>query len=396
MINLEMVASVSKDRDAASRRRRGDNMLQRLADEIKTSVLLSAWIVGPVVFLVWVVFLFALKKRILATTGHYLARHRSWAWADSLLDALSPAINIAIFAGGVALLDWILPLSPRSDRAFDIVLAGALILALIIFADRICRRMVERLATRSAALQGAHGLIQGGVRGVIIGLGVLVFLDSIGISITPLVASLGIGSLAVALALQDTLANLFAGIYMIAEKPVESGHFIKLESGEQGYVTRVGWRSTRIRMLTDSMVVVPNSKLAGSVITNFSLPHDEVVVTVDAGVDYSSDLKHVEQVTLEVAREVMAQADGAVRGFQPRVRYHTFGDSSITFTVWLGAVDFASGMAVRHEFIKRLHECYGRADISMPFPTRTLELTTGTILKLRQIMSRQEDGSKRI
>src|SRR5262249_24620722 len=207
-----------------------------------------------------------------------------------LVAALSPAVTIAILAGGGALLDRTLPLSPRSDRAFDVVLTGALILALIVFADRICRHLVGRLATKSAALHGAHGRAQGAVRGVIIGLGVLVFLDSIGISITPLVASLGIGSLAVALALQDTLANLFAGIYMIAEKPVEQGHFIKLESGEQGYVTRVGWRSTHIRMLSDTMVVVPNSKLAGSVITNFSLPGEQIVVTVDAGVDYSSDL----------------------------------------------------------------------------------------------------------
>jgi small-conductance mechanosensitive channel len=271
-----------------------------------------------------------------------------------------------------------------------------LVLALIVFADRICRRLVERVATKSATLQGAHGLAQGAVRVIIIGLGVLVFLDSIGISITPLVASLGIGSLAVALALQDTLANLFAGIYMIAEKPIEPGHFIKLESGEQGYVTRVGWRSTHIRMLSDSMVVVPNSKLAGSVITNFSLPSDQILVTVDAGVAYGSDLRQVEQVTLEVVRDLMAQVEGVAHGYEPRIRFHTFGDSSINFTVWLGARDFASGMAVRHEFIKRLHECYRRAGISMPFPTRTLELTADTFLKLRELMPYRENGAKSI
>ena len=370
-------------------------MFQQISENLKASGFLSAWIIGPMVFVLWTVLLLAVKKWILAITRRYVAQHKTWVWAELLIDALPPAITIAILAGGVALLDRILPLSPRSDRVFAVVLAGALILALIIFADRICRRLVERLATRSPALQGAHGLVQAGVRGVIIGLGVLVFLDSIGISITPLVASLGIGSLAVALALQDTLANLFAGIYMIAEKPVESGHFIKLESGEQGYVIRVGWRSTHIRMLSDTMVVVPDSKLVGSVSTNFSLPGNELVVTVDAGVDYGSELQHVEQVTLEVAHELMIQADGAVRGFEPRVRYHTFGDSSINFTVWLGARDFVSGMAIKHEFIKRLHERYRHAGISLPFPTRTLELTTGTILKLREIMWHQESDSKR-
>src|SRR5207245_2194285 len=112
----------------------------------------------------------------------YLARHASWIWMESLIEALSPALTIAILAAGVALLDRILPLSPRLDRVFDVGLAAALILTLIIFADRICRHVVDRLALKSPALQGALGLLQGGVRGVIVGLGVLTFLDSIGIS----------------------------------------------------------------------------------------------------------------------------------------------------------------------------------------------------------------------
>ena len=286
------------------------------------------------------------------------------------------------------------PCRGGSDRLFVIIATALLILALIIFSDRICRHLLARLAAKSPAVQGALGLVQGGVRGVIIGLGALVFVDSVGIPITPLLASLGIGTLAVALALQDTLANLFAGIYMIAEKPVEAGHFIRLEGGEQGYVTKVGWRSTHLRMLTDTVVVVPNAKLAGSVITNFSLPKDELTVTVDVGVDYESDLQQVEQVTLEVALEVIAHTQGAIPSFEPRMRYQTFADSSINFTVWLGARDFVSGIAIRHEFIKRLHKRYQSAGISMPFPTRTLELRTDTISKLRQIIFQQEDGRK--
>src|SRR5260221_11602973 len=109
-------------------------------------------------------------------------------------------------------------------------------------------------------------------------------------------------------------------------------------------------------MLNDSTVVVPNSKLAGSVITNFSLPKHELAVSVDVGVDYSSDLEQVEKVTLEVARELMTHTDGAIPGFISRIRYHTFADSSINFTVWLGARDFVSGITIRHEFIKRFHE----------------------------------------
>jgi small-conductance mechanosensitive channel len=245
--------------------------------------------------------------------------------------------------------------------------------------------LLSHLALRSPALQGALGLLEGAVRGIIIGLGVLVFLDSIGISITPIVASLGIGSLAVALALQDTLANLFAGIYMIAEKPIAVGHFIKLEGGEHGYVTKVGWRSTHIRMLTDSVVVVPNSKLAGSVITNFSLPQNEISVSIDVGVTYDSDLQQVETVTLEVARQTMAQVKGALSNFEPRMRFHTFADSSVNFTLWLGAESYMAGLLVRHELVKRLHARYRSEGISIPFPMRTIDVSTDTISQLRQL-----------
>jgi small-conductance mechanosensitive channel len=241
-------------------------------------------------------------------------------------------------------------------------------------------------------LQAELGLFQGVVRGVIIALGVLAFLNTIGISITPIIASLGIGTVAVALALQETLANLFAGIYMIVEKPIESGHFIKLESGEQGYVTRVGWRSTQIRMLGDTIVVVPNSKLAGSVITNLSLPKEELAVTIDVGVDYGCNLDQVETVTLEVARDVMACVPGTIPGFEPRMRFHSFGESSINFTAWQGAKDYVSGLALKHEFIKRLHSRYGREGIGIPFPIRTIDLPETTIAKLRQIIGRSLDS----
>jgi small-conductance mechanosensitive channel len=365
-------------------------MVPQILNQITISDFLSPWVVTPFLSLLAVFILLASKKLILALVRGYVAERASLAWAESLIEALSPALTIAILAAGVVLLDRTLPLSSRSDRVFEVAVAGALILALIIFADRISRKLLERLALRSGPVQGAIGLLQGGLRGVIIGLGILIFLDSIGISITPLIASLGVGSLAVALALQDTLANLFAGIYMIAEKPVEAGHFIKLESGEQGHVTRVGWRNTRIRMLNDTMVMVPNSKLAGSVITNFSLPRHELAVTVDVGVDYGSDLDRVEKVTLEVARELMAHADGATPGFESLVRYHTFADSSVNFTVWLGARDFVSGIKIKHEFIKLLHERYRNEEISIPFPRRTLDLTTDTVLRVRGIIARHE------
>jgi small-conductance mechanosensitive channel len=360
--------------------------MPQLLTKIPIQGIFSPWATGPFIVLLGVVVLLRLKKRILNAIGARLKGGTGWIWAESLIKALSPALSIASVAGGLALLDRILPLSTRTDHTFAVVLTGLVILALVTFLDRITRHLLLQLAASSVTLRGALGLLQGATRGAIIALGVLVFLDSVGISITPIVASLGIGSLAIALALQDTLANLFAGVYMIAEKPIEPGNFVKLEGGEQGYITKVGWRSTHIRTLGDHVVVVPNAKLAGSVIANFSLPRDEIGVSLEIGVDYNSNLEQVERVTLEVAQAVTAQVPEANPDFAPRVRFHSFGDSSINLSVWLGARDFTSGFVVQHEFIKRLHVRYRTEQIAMPFPTRTLDLTAASWAALRELV----------
>jgi small-conductance mechanosensitive channel len=137
-------------------------------------------------------------------------------------------------------------------------------------------------------------------------------------------------------------------------------------------------------MLGDTVVVVPNSKLAGSVITNFSLPRNELGMTVEVGVDYGSDLEKVEAITLEVAREVMNRVTGAAPEFEPHVRFHTFADSSVNFKVWLGARNYVAGLKVKHEFIKCLHSRYNQEGIVIPSPVRTIEVPDKLLLKLRE------------
>jgi small-conductance mechanosensitive channel len=341
---------------------------------------LSPWVIGPALCVIWIVILLSVKSRVLRLIQRRLDGRRHWVWADSLIYALAPAVTLIIFASGLSLLQQILPLNAHADHLFGIVLTAATVFALFIFANRGSRRLLSHAAGSSPTLSGAQGLLQGGVSGVLIALAVLIFMSTVGISITPILASLGIGSLAVALALQDTLANLFAGIFMITEKPIAAGNFIKLESGEQGYVSKVGWRCTHIRMLGDSEVVVPNAKLASSVITNFSLPQEQLSVTMEIGVHYDSDLPEVERITLEVAREVMATVDGALRGFDPRLRFHTFGDSSINFNLWLGANSYRASLLVKHELVKRLHARYRAEGIVVPYPIRTLDLPAGLAL----------------
>jgi small-conductance mechanosensitive channel len=283
--------------------------------------------------------------------------------AEILIESASPGLTILIIAGGISVAARIWPMDPRWIAAVNVLVAAAVALALIVFLDRASRRTLTRSAANSPALQGAYGLIEGSIRGVIIAIGVLIFLDSIGISITPILASLGVGSLAVALALQDTLANLFAGFYVIADKPIQIGDLVRLESGQEGYLARLGWRSSKFRTEAGGMVVVPNSKLVSSVIINYSLADAQVAFSVDLKVRADIDADRLEQITMEVARDVMRTVAGAVKDYEPSVRFSTLG-AEMGVTVSLRSQPHQN-YVVRHEFIKRLEERYLRENVKL-------------------------------
>ncbi|UCF29977.1 MAG: mechanosensitive ion channel family protein [bacterium] len=214
-------------------------------------------------------------------------------------------------------------------------------------------------------------------------LGFLVILQSLGISITPILTALGVGGLAVALALQETLSNLFAGLHIIAAKQVKPGDYVRLETGEEGYVTDVTWRNTSIRAIPNNMVIVPNAKLASTIITNYHQPAKEMNLYIPVGVHYSSDLEHVERVTLEVAEEVLREIQGARPDSETTVRFYEFGGSSINLRIKMEVEEYFAHYLVTHEFIKRLHRRYDQEGIVIPFPLRTLHIPDSPEITVR-------------
>ena len=272
---------------------------------------------------------------------------------------------------------WLLdvaPLPPKVARAADRMLSlTGLVIAIIVVVKSILV-ILRNIAARYQPLGNIQAPVELVTKIILVAISGMLILDNLGVSLTPLLTTLGIGSLAVAIALQDTLGNAFAGLHIKADRPIEVGQFIRLDTGEEGYVERIGWRSTRIRMLPNKSAVVPNSKLVQSTIINYDLPDPEVAVLVQVGVHYDSDLKKVERVTCEVAKETMRTVSGAVPSFEPFIRYHTFNQSSIDFTVILRAQCFVDNYLIKHEFIKALQEKYRKEGIVIPFPIRTLEL----------------------
>lgn len=201
-------------------------------------------------------------------------------------------------------------------------------------------------------------------------LGTLIILQTIGIQITPILTTLGIGGLAVGLALQDTLANLFSGVYLIMSKQVRTGDYVKLEDKHEGYITDITWRNTTIKELSNNVIIVPNSKLASAIFTNYHLPVKEITLTINVGVDYESDLEQVERVTVEVAKKVMQEVSPELIENEPFIRFHSFGDSSIDFTVFMRVNEFFDQRIAKHKFIKQLHKKYQEEQIKIPFPIR--------------------------
>jgi small-conductance mechanosensitive channel len=219
------------------------------------------------------------------------------------------------------------------------------------------------------------GLFYGILKGTIIVIGFLIILSVLGISITPLITALGVGGLAVALALKDTLANLFAGIHILVEKSIRVGDFIKLESGQEGYVDDITWRTTRIRMLPNNMVIIPNNRLSQSLVINYYLPEKRMSLLIPVGVSYSSDPDNIERILLDEARQAIGEISGLLSEPAPSVRFVPgFGESSLDFTLVCHIREVADQYPVQHELRKRILKRFKDEGIEIPFPHRTVYL----------------------
>lgn len=212
-------------------------------------------------------------------------------------------------------------------------------------------------------------------------IGVLIYIAAIiiifkhfDIELSPIIASLGIGGLAIALALQDSLANFFSGFYIISDKSIKVGDYVELESGLKGYVDDISWRATRLKTPDNLMVIVPNSTLAKSVTVNYNAPDLQMKIFFPVGVSYDSDLDKVERVTLKVAKDVLKRLKVAPADFEPFIRYKEFGESSINFNVVLMVQDYQDRFTLRHEFMKALKKAYDKNKIDIPYPIRTVYL----------------------
>ncbi|WP_270528546.1 mechanosensitive ion channel family protein [Mitsuokella jalaludinii] len=294
------------------------------------------------------------------------------SWFYIFINALRGVpVSLCLVVGLYWIVNTINIIEPLT-RLFSYILFTVIILSITRVAARTINGFISLHIESSQQKLPKTTLLNTILNVVIYAMGVLVVLQYYGISIAPILTAMGVGGMAVALALQETLANIFSGLHLILSKQLRLDDYIKLSTGEEGRVTDITWRFTTIVPAGGgNMIVIPNQKIASSNITNYSMPRKDIVISIPVGVAYDSDLDKVERVTLDVAKEVMAQIDKDIK-MEPAVRFHTFGESSIDFNVVLHSSYFEHQFLLKHEFIKALTRRYREEGIEIPYPTRTV------------------------
>lgn len=261
------------------------------------------------------------------------------------------------------------------------VFIAAMLIAIRLLA-KVAVAMVRFYMSRSKELQALPNtsIFENILRIAVYVFGVIMILQTLGVSVVPIITALGVGGLAVSLALQDTLANMFAGIQMIVARQIRVGNTVQMESGQTGVVEDIGWRTTTLRQLSGNMVIVPNSKLASNIIVNFVNPHPDLTVSFQMSVPLTADLEKVEALATEAATQVglklLAQKSFKTKPseFNPMIRFVSYGDAWINMAINLPFNVSMDGALVKHELFKALHARFLAENISLPFPQKIVHL----------------------
>jgi len=298
-----------------------------------------------------------------------IAKKTSWQLDDAVLGSLRGLLVLWLTCVGTHFAAHSMPLKGnvvaeggvsalKIVSTTDSVLLVIFIASLTIYAMRLAVAALALYGTKSG--NGAPGisLFTNITKVAILIMGILVILGTFQYDIRPILTALGVGGLAVALALQDTLSNLFAGLHVVASRQIKPGDYVKLDSGDEGYIADITWRNTTIKALPNNMVIVPNSKLASAIITNFYQPTREMGMGFNICVSFDSDLDKVEKVTLETATRVLARMPGVVEDAAVAVRFNGFGEYGVNLAVGFRVKEFTDQYMIKHELAKALHARY--------------------------------------
>jgi small-conductance mechanosensitive channel len=316
------------------------------------------------------------------TAAGYVARRllfaklRTWArtsptrFDESILEALHGPMLLWVVMLGIHAATRFSTLPAKAADWSNLVLMVLTFVSLTIAISRLMGRAVRHFGASRAGTPQMGTLAQVMVS-ILVGLiGALMLLKRLEIDITPILTALGVGGLAV----QDTLSNLFAGFYISITGQIRMGDLIQIETGQLGYVSDIGWRSTTLRQRNNNLIVIPNNKLGQSTVINYHLPERRMLYTMQVGVAWDSDPKRIERVLLDILHTT--EVEGLLQTPPPVVLLMPgFGDRGLEYTLVFHIADYEDQFRVQHEIRSRILERFRQEGITIPFTMKTVELT---------------------
>jgi len=333
----------------------------------------STKLIIPFVVLIAIMLAGYVTRRLLFRTLRRWAANTKTHADDIVIHAFSGPFMIWVVILGIFAATQLSELSKSAATKLSNTLLILWIISLTIVASRLAGNLIKYYGSSMRGALPVTSLTQNLARIIIFTSGFLIILNQLGLSIAPILTALGVGGLAVALALQDTLSNLFAGFYVSLAGHIRPGDYVKLDSGEEGSIADISWRSTTIKTAANNLVVVPNAKLAQAIVTNYHLPEKKMIARLPISVSYDSDPDLIERILIEEAQAVSAERPDLLTPSEPVVRFIPgFGDSSIDFTLYYEVPDFEQQFPAQHELRRRLFKRFRDAGIEIPFPIRTV------------------------
>ncbi|MCO7225044.1 mechanosensitive ion channel family protein [Pleionea sp. CnH1-48] len=346
-------------------------------EEIK--LLIVEWFPNPwVQFFVWIIAGILVAKATFAILSRLLVSGASKTqnkFDDLLIEKSRTPLFWSIVFFAFYLGIHRLPIDESWKAIFYSFMMSVAIVLWLVFVLNVCRYLLRANANSNKTSKFIQNRTLPLFDNVLIlascATGIYFILVAWNINVGPIVASAGILGLAMSLAAKDTMANLFAGVFILADAPYKLDDYIVLDSGERGKVTHIGIRSTRILTRDDVEVTIPNAIMGNSKIINETAgPHEKYRIRIKIGLAYGSSVQQIREVLLEVANacEEVCESPAA------RVRFRTFGDSSINFELLCWVAEPELRGKVSDLLNEAVYDAMSQHNITIPFPQRDVNL----------------------
>lgn len=282
--------------------------------------------------------------------------------------SLNGIIFVWSVVGAVALILPMLDLPNALNTLIEKIIIVIALSAGTLLASRLAVSTIQIYSIKSDTTVSLSSLFEYLTKVIIFTIGFLIIIQSIGVKITALITAFGVGSLSIGLAFQNTLSNLISGVNIILARKIRVGDYISTSKGEEGYVIDVELRYTVVKDIYDNITVIPNSQIIDSSFKNYSLENSSMLLPIEIGISYDSDLDKVEKITLNVAKKILKTVKGGHQEYEPFLRYEKLDQFAIKFTVYLKIHEYFDRLIITHEFLKELYRVYQQENIKIAYP----------------------------